>query len=33
MMVVYSKDMLYKEPDQSVKCNFKDKDEITEDLK
>ena len=33
MMVVYSKDMLYKRPDQSVRCNFKDKDEITEDLK
>lgn len=33
MMVVYSKDMLWKTPDYSMKCNFKDKDEITEDLK
>ena len=33
MMVVYSKDMLWKTPDYSLKCNFNDKDEITEDLK
>ena len=33
MMVVYSKDILMKEPDYSLKCNFTDKEEITEDLK
>lgn len=33
MMVVYSKDMLWKAPDYSLRCNFNDKDEITEDLK
>ena len=33
MMVVYSKDMLGKQPDYSLRCNFTDKEEITEDLK
>ena len=32
MMVVYSKDILMKNPDNSLKCNFTDKEEITEDL-